>query len=196
MRVQECIFRNMSILIGIAVVAILIAKFVPAVAHVVSTNTFQTIGFWAMLGALLAIVISPNIRFVLLVVFAATVANLMTLSQTSTAPAVLQALGLTLILFISFSHYGYNLETPFRGRPLFALLIGLVLVSLLNLFFKISILQTAMAVCGSLLFSAFIVYDSHRFARHCEGEHCCTKGTLALWLDFVNLFSDVLYLRN
>ena len=42
------------------------------------------------------------------------------------------------------------------------------------------------------LFSVFVVYDVNKFALHCEGAHCCEQGTVALWLDFANLFSGTL----
>ena len=82
------------------------------------------------------------------------------------------------------------------GPLLLAVLVCLIVASVLNIFVRSGPGQFAIALVGSLLFSLFVVYDVNRFTRYCEGDECCKQGTLALWLDFVNLFNDILILQT
>lgn len=197
MEVARCIMRNMSVLISIAIVSVLATKFIPAVMQVTGTQMFANTTFIANIIALLALIGAPNARLALLSVFVATLMGSMLLARLSDAKIVIQSLVMTLILFVSLATYGFKRDKPLSFRALLLpLLCALIAVSVLNLFIRSSRAQFAIALCGTTLFSAFVVHDVHRFAKHCEGEHCCRQGTVALWLDFVNLFNDILYIQQ
>lgn len=193
----RCIFKNMVILISVSIIFTLLTKLVPSVDHLVSTTYFRNASFGAMIFALVLILMGKRSRTLLWVVFGATLASLMVIAQLSETSAVIQALVMTLFIFGCLTYFGYNLQAPLRGQAFFVTaLIGLIVISLINLFVGSSPLQTAIAIASALIFSALTVYDTQRFARFCKGDDCCTRGTLSLWLDFVNLFSDILYLQR
>ncbi|MBC2851887.1 Bax inhibitor-1/YccA family protein [Cetobacterium sp. 8H] len=118
--------------------------------------------------------------------------------------SILYVLGVTSLIFVVMSIYGLKTTEDlssyskfFRGG-----LITLVIVSLLNIFLKISIVDWFISVCAVVLFTALIAYDINRitktfqFDAMSEDEYnkFSTIGALMLYLDFVNLFLNLLRL--
>jgi modulator of FtsH protease len=78
------------------------------------------------------------------------------------------------------------------GKVLFIMLILLVVSSLINMFLMSSMFQVVIASVGTLLFSAFILYDTQNIIKgHYESP---IDGAVALYLDFLNLFVMLLQL--
>jgi modulator of FtsH protease len=78
------------------------------------------------------------------------------------------------------------------GRFLFVGLILLVVASLANLFLHISALMLTISVLAIGIFSAFLLYDVQRVVR--GGETNYVTATLSIYLDLVNIFSNLLML--
>lgn len=110
----------------------------------------------------------------------------------------------TAVIFLVMSVYGIftkeNLESYssfFRGG-----LIALVLVSIINLFFKVGIVDWVMSVFAVALFTGLIAYDTQRIVGILEENRFDEKevskfstiGALMLYLDFVNLFLHLMKL--
>src|SRR5581483_3100389 len=80
------------------------------------------------------------------------------------------------------------------GQFLFMGLIGLVLASVVGMFWHNDALQFVISVIGVILFAGLTVYDAQRlkelaFATSAGPTSGATiVGALALYLDFVNLF--------
>ena len=83
------------------------------------------------------------------------------------------------------------------GNLLFMGLIGLVIASVVNLFWANSLLSIVVSFVGVLLFVALTAYDTQKIKQYAfigltEGEDAdhgaATLGALTLYLDFINLF--------
>jgi len=113
------------------------------------------------------------------------------------ADTVVQAAGLTVVAFGSLTGYvlvtkkDFSFLRGFVTVGLFVILGGLIL----NLFVQAPALNFAISAGGVLLFSAFILYDtSNVLFRYREDEW--VGATLALFLDFLNLFLFLLRLLS
>ncbi|MEG0069689.1 Bax inhibitor-1/YccA family protein [Cetobacterium sp.] len=118
--------------------------------------------------------------------------------------SILYVLGVTSLIFIVMSIYGLRTKEDLSSYDRFFKggLITLVIVSLLNIFLKISILDWFISVCAVVLFTALIAYDINRITKTFqfdgmseeEYNKFSTIGALMLYLDFVNLFLNLLKL--
>lgn len=105
---------------------------------------------------------------------------------------VAQAFALTTVAFGGLSIFAMNTKKDFTtmGKMLFIALIVVVVASLINIFFHSPIFQLIIASVSAILFSAFILYDTQNIIR--GNYETPMEGAVALYLDFVNLFSMLL----
>ena len=118
--------------------------------------------------------------------------------------SILYILGVTSLIFVGMTIYGLKTKEDLSSYDGFFKggLIALVIVSLLNLFLKISILGWFISVCAVVLFTALIAYDINRIVKIFQSNDLTeedynkfsTIGALMLYLDFVNLFLNLLRL--
>lgn len=109
----------------------------------------------------------------------------------------------SVVLFVVLSMIGLTTKRDLSGwgTMLMASLIAIIIVSLLSLFFiHVTILMTIISIVSVILFAGFIVYDSQQIkARYLNGDNenddvTAIYGALSLYLDFVNLFINLLRL--
>ena len=118
--------------------------------------------------------------------------------------SILYILGVTSLIFVGMTIYGLKTKEDLSSYDGFFKggLITLIIVSLLNLFLKISILGWFISVCAVVLFTALIAYDINRIVKIFQNNNLTeedynkfsTIGALMLYLDFVNLFLNLLRL--
>lgn len=99
--------------------------------------------------------------------------------------------------FAALSLYGYTTKRDLSafGKFLFMGLVGLILASLVNMFFPSGTMTFIISVAGVLIFSGLIAYDTQKikeqyaesWGREIAGK-MAVFGALSLYLDFVNLF--------
>lgn len=108
------------------------------------------------------------------------------------ASIVANAFILTTVAFGGLSVFAMNTKRDFTtmGKMLFIALIVIVVAGLMNIFFQSPILQLAIASISSILFSAFILYDTQNIIR--GAYETPIEGAIALYLDFLNLFVSLL----
>ena len=90
------------------------------------------------------------------------------------------------------------------GSLLFMGLIGIILASVVNIFFSSSILYTIITYAGVLLFVGLTAYDTQQLKRLGQselasgesGQKLAILGALKLYLDFINLFLFMLRLMG
>lgn len=86
------------------------------------------------------------------------------------------------------------------GQFLFMGLIGVVLASLVGMFFQNDMLQFLIAFCGVIVFTGLTAYDAQRMRNVAlslpDGRVAsyAINGALSLYLDFINLFLSLLRL--
>lgn len=111
-------------------------------------------------------------------------------------PAVTKAFACTAVVFGGMSIYGAvtkrNLST--WGRGLLMMLIGLIVASIINIFWGNGLMDFVISCVGVVVFSLFTAYDTQRLLElgTCNDEAVRSKGAvmgaLTLYLDFINLF--------
>ena len=108
--------------------------------------------------------------------------------------------------FGALSLYGYTTKKDLSGWGSFLMMgvIGLIVASLLNIFFfESSALQWAISLLGVLIFAGLTAYDTQQIKNEylqmrgsAEGEAMLEKGAimgaLRLYLDFLNMFMFLL----
>jgi modulator of FtsH protease len=107
---------------------------------------------------------------------------------------IMQALGLTSAIFLGLSAYVITTKKDFsflRGF-LFAGLLVMLGCALINMFMQSSVAFLAINAAVAMLMTGFILYDTSRIIH--GGETNYIRATIALYLDFINLFISLLHL--
>jgi len=111
---------------------------------------------------------------------------------------VLQALLITLGVFIGLTLFTLQSKYDFSGMGpfLFGGLIALLMTGFVGIFFPFSkTMDLIYAIVGCLLFSGYVVYDTYVInAKLSPDEYI--MGAISLYLDFINLFINILRLLN
>lgn len=126
-----------------------------------------------------------------------------------TAADITYALVATAGMFGAMSIVGYTTNTDLSklGSILFMGLIGLIIVSLLNIFMQSETLYWIISIAGVIIFTGLTAYDTQKIKRRAQaisvsgaGDSSVAAGRLAVWgaldlyLDFINLFIFLLRL--
>jgi FtsH-binding integral membrane protein len=118
---------------------------------------------------------------------------------------------ITRVFFISaasfgaLSLWGYTTQRDLTGMGsfLFMGLIGLVLASIVNIFWPNGMLQFVISIAGVLIFAGLTAYDTQKIKEMYSAYDDATSsgrkavmGALSLYLDFINLFMMLLRLAG
>lgn len=116
--------------------------------------------------------------------------------------AIIYVLLVTMIIFIVMTLYGLKTKEDLSSYGSFfrGALIALVIVSIINIFLKVSVIAWGLSVFAIVLFTALIAYDVNRITRILESGNFSEEdynrfaiiGALNLYLDFINLFLNLL----
>jgi FtsH-binding integral membrane protein len=108
-------------------------------------------------------------------------------------------------MFAAMSLYGYTTKKDLTamGAFLFMGLIGLILASIVGLFWHSSMLQFIISILGVVIFTGLTAYDTQAIKdTYTEGSSAevagkrAIFGALRLYLDFINLFMMLLRLMG
>lgn len=105
----------------------------------------------------------------------------------------------TAIIFALLALYGYFTKKDITkiGTLLLFGLLGIIILSLINLFVKNSSFDLLLTIISIVIFMGFIIYDIHIIKRKLydiEEDKLAVYGAFQLYLDFINLFLDLLRL--
>lgn len=111
---------------------------------------------------------------------------------------IVVAFGITVVLMGSLTAFVVltKRDFSFLGGILFFALIGLIVVSLVGLFLPYGILHLALAYFGVILFSGYMLYDISRMKFYRFEERDVPGAVLDLFINFINLFLDILRILN
>ncbi|MFP5455865.1 Bax inhibitor-1/YccA family protein [Rhizorhabdus sp.] len=107
----------------------------------------------------------------------------------------------TATAFAALSLWGYTTKKDLSGFGTFLIMgvVGLLVASLLNIFFKSPALNLAISAIGVLLFAGLTAYDTQKIKSmyfYVAGTDFAGKsvvmGALTLYLDFINMFTFLL----
>ncbi len=107
---------------------------------------------------------------------------------------IMQALGLTAVVFVTLSGYAITTKKDFsfmRGFLLAGLVIAIV-AGIANIFIGSGVVFMALNAGIALLMTGFILFDTSRIVN--GGETNYIRATVSLYLDFLNLFIAILHL--
>ena len=118
-----------------------------------------------------------------------------------TAGSIAQVFFITAGTFGALSLYGYTTKRDLAGFGsfLFMGLIGLIIASLVNLFFQNSMFNLVLSAIGVLIFTGLTAWDTQQIKEmYYEADDVAVMGrkaimgALRLYLDFINLFLSLL----
>ncbi|NWY02651.1 LFG4 protein, partial [Nothoprocta ornata] len=106
---------------------------------------------------------------------------------------VFQAFILTTAVFLGLTAYTLQSKRDFSkfGAGLFACLWILIISGFLRLFFHSESVELVFAAAGALLFSGFIIYDTHLLMQRLSPEEYIL-ASINLYLDIISLFLNLL----
>lgn len=114
--------------------------------------------------------------------------------------SIMIVFGITALVFAIFACIGYFTKLDLTKWSTFLLmaLLGIIIVSFVNLFMKNDSLDLVLCWIGIIVFIAYTAYDMQKIkllAARMENEHkVAIIGALELYLDFINLFLRLLQL--
>lgn len=128
--------------------------------------------------------------------------SLATIFAVYTGESIARAFFVTAALFGAMSLYGYTTKRDLSGMGSFLMmgLIGVVIASLVNIFLKSTGIQFAVSILSVIIFTGLTAYDTQRikdvyYSVVGNGEaagKAAIMGALSLYLDFINLFMQML----
>jgi FtsH-binding integral membrane protein len=171
------IFGNSIILIGLIIFELGIVFWMSKNITNISSN--MAIGLFMLYSALNGLTLSA-----ILLVY--------------TASSIASTFFITAGTFGAMSIYGYFTKKDLTswGNLLFMALIGLIVASVVNIFWASSTMYWIITYAGVLIFVGLTAYDTQKIknmslqldAESEEGRKGAIMGALALYLDFINLF--------
>lgn len=202
---MKSVYMWMTLALGITGV---VALYVAQSSDLLYTIFSNSILFWGLVIAEFALVMVISARLLkmsfstaLLLFMLYSVINGLTLSvifALYTKASVASTFFVTAGTFGVMSLIGYFTKKDLSklGGILFMLLIGLVIATLVNIFWANDTLYWITTYAGVLIFVGLTVYDTNKIKRMLEcsyGEDEMTQklalmGALTLYLDFINLF--------
>lgn len=107
--------------------------------------------------------------------------------------SVLEAFALTCAVTIALTTYTLQSKRDFSawGAGLFSVLWVLIIAGFLQFFFQSEMFDKAIAIGGAVLFSCFIVFDTHMIMHKVSPEDYI-HASINLYLDIINLFLHIL----
>lgn len=121
-----------------------------------------------------------------------------------TYSSVAYTFGITSITFGVMSLYGFITRTDLTriGNMLFMGLIGLIVLSVVNMFLRASSIEWLISILGIFIFLGLTAYDTQKIKQYYYStidnlelsRKIAIMGALRLYLDFINLFLTLLRL--
>ena len=198
------LMRKVYVWMALALVITGLAAFYVANSGFIFTLLNNQVLFWGLIIAELALVIGLSAAINKLSLTMATlmfvlysVINGVTLSSIFliyTSESITQVFLITAGTFGAMALIGYNLTS--MGKYLLMALIGLIIATLVNIFFKSSGMSMIISYLGVLIFVGLTAYDSQKIKEMCQSieyadesaQKLALLGALTLYLDFINLF--------
>lgn len=197
--------------VGLAVTAA-VAWYVASSPAILSAIAGNRLLFWVVLLAPLGLVIWLSAKVATLAPASAAVLFLVYSGLTGimfafillayTGQSIANVFFVTAGMFGGLALYGTVTKRDLSGVGQFAMmgLIGVIIASIVGIFWQNDMLQFVLSVCGVVVFTALTAYDANRLRAMAlalpEGQtgSYAVVGALRLYLDFINLFLFLLRL--
>ena len=113
--------------------------------------------------------------------------------------SIIMVFGITSGLFLVFAILGKTtkLDLSKLGTYLLMMLFGVIICSIVNIFIGSSSFDFGISILSVIIFLGFIAYDVQKIQRlegFIEDDNLAILGAFELYLDFINVFIDLLRL--
>ncbi len=115
-----------------------------------------------------------------------------------TVPSIMLTFGVASLLFLIFGLIGYftHVDLSKWGMILLLGLVGIIIMSLVNIFLNVEMVDFIISIVAVVIFVGYIAYDIQKI-KHLSGiitdeNKLAIIGALELYLDFINLFIHLL----
>lgn len=113
--------------------------------------------------------------------------------------SIILVFGITSLLFLLFAAIGHftKLDLSKIGTYLVMMLIGIIVCTIINIFLNNSTFDILISGVSILIFLGFIAYDVQKIKRlngYLIEDNLAIIGAFELYLDFINIFIDLLRL--
>jgi len=179
-QLQQMIFGNSFMIWVLFAIEIGLVVMISGIARSLSSSTAR--GLFFLFSALNGLTISS-------ILFAYTLES------------VFMVFVITAGMFYALSIFGRATKKDLTamGHFLYALLFGLIISLIVNIFLKSAMFDFMLAILGVLIFSGLIAYDNQKLvkiAKNIRDKETLSRlaiiGALSLYLDFVNLFLSLI----
>lgn len=197
--------------VGLAVTAA-VAWYVASSPAILSAIAGNKLLFWAVILAPLGLVfwlsarvatLAPTTAAMLFLVYSGLTGIMFAFVLLAyTGQSVANVFFVTAGMFGGLALFGTVTKRDLSGVGQFAMmgLIGVIIASIVGIFWQNDMLQFVLSVCGVVVFTALTAYDANRLRAMAlalpEGQtgSYAIVGALSLYLDFINLFLFLLRL--
>lgn len=113
--------------------------------------------------------------------------------------SIILVFAVTAVLFLLFAIIGHftKMDLSKIGTYLIMMLIGIIICTLVNLFLQNSTFDIVISAISIVVFLGFIAYDVQKIKRlngYLVEDNLAVIGAFELYLDFINIFIDLLRL--
>jgi len=189
-------------------VSMLVSYFVgssPELLQFFFTGVTKWIVIFAPLVAIFAFAFaSENFNRTQLQLFLHSFAALMGLSfamifAVFTMGSIVSAFMSAAVLFAVMSAYGYFTKKSLdsMGKFMFGGLIAIIIASIINIFIGSTVMQMVISALAIIIFLGLTAYDTQKIREELSMEtsdNAEVRGALTLYMDFINLFINLLQL--
>lgn len=112
--------------------------------------------------------------------------------------SIMSVFGITAVIFLIFALIGYytKIDLTKLSVYLFMALIGIIICTIINMFVGSSTFDLGITIVCLIVFIIYIAYDIQIIKRNLymieETDNLAIYGALQLYIDFINIFLDLL----
>lgn len=200
------VYGHMSLAVITSMIVSYLVGTTPALLAFFFTGVMKWIVIFAPLAAVFAIVflmekVGKQGAQLMLHGFAALMGlSFATIFAVFTMGSIVSAFMGAAILFGVMSGYGYFTKTSLDslGKFMFVGLIAIVIASIVNIFIGSTVMQMVISALAIIIFLGLTAYDTQKIREEISVEADTglaeIRGALTLYLDFINLFLNLLQL--
>lgn len=111
--------------------------------------------------------------------------------------SILVVFGISAVLFLGFALFGYKtkLDLSKLGTYLLMILLGIIICSIVAIFVDSVAFNLGICILSIIVFLGYIAYDVKKIetlSNYIEEDNLAVIGAFELYLDFINIFIDLL----
>jgi FtsH-binding integral membrane protein len=199
------VYGNMSIAVIISMIVSYYVGTTPELLEFFFTGVLKWIVIFAPLAAIFAISFAmekatkPTAQLMLYGFSALMGLSFAMIFAVFTMGSIVSAFMGAAILFAVMSGYGYFTKRSLdsMGKFMFIGLIAIIIASIVNIFIGSSVMQMVISALAIIIFLGLTAYDTQKIREEVSYDNdgvAEVRGALTLYMDFINLFLNLLNL--